>query len=73
MAINRFNLIAAIFKARKSKNDEVHDELLRIYYRLLEQEEINDDFIVDFVTNTEVSESAKKTLSECLLTVHSQY
>lgn len=71
MAINRFNLIEAISEARKSKNDEVYDELLRIYYRLLEQEEINDNFIINFVTHTQVSESAKKTLSECLSVAHS--
>lgn len=71
MAINRFNLIEAISKARKCKNDEVYDELLRIYYRLLEQEEINDNFIVNFVTHNQVSESAKKTLSECLIVTHS--
>ena len=49
MVINRFNLIEAISYTRKSNNDEVCGELLKIYYHLLEHEEINDNSIVDFL------------------------
>lgn len=71
MAINRFSLIEAISEARKHKDDKVYDELLSIYYRLLEQEEINDNFIINFITHNQISESAKETLSKCLIAAHS--
>lgn len=63
MSINRNTLIRAITDARSSKNDELYNELIHIYYNMLEQEEINDDYITDFITFGEVSESAKKVLA----------
>ena len=45
-------------------NDEVYDELLKIYYRLLEQEKIYDNFIIDFFMHDQVSESAKNRAGE---------
>ncbi len=67
MAINRFSLIRAISNARRLKDDDLYDELLKIYYRLLEQEEINDDFMVEFTMYGTVSDSAQELLSKCLV------
>lgn len=67
MGINRFQLIQAITEARRHQNHELYDELLKIYYRLLEQEQINDSFITEFVTHSTVSETARNKLSEQIL------
>lgn len=63
MAINRYSLIRAISIARKKKDYETYDELLKIFYTLLEQEEIKNDFITEFNIYSSVSESAQSLIS----------
>lgn len=63
MAINRYNLIRAISLARKNKDFETHDELLRIFYTLLEQEKIKNNFITEFTIYNSISESALDLIS----------
>lgn len=63
MAINRYNLLRAISVARKSKDFETYDELLNIFYTLLEQEEIKNDFITEFNIYNSISESAQRLIS----------
>lgn len=63
MAINRYNLIRAITESLKEEDLSSYKELLALYYRLLEQEDINDVFLTEFTTYDEMSESALKFLS----------
>ena len=63
MAINRYNLIRAISIARKKKDFETYDELLRIFYTLLERVEIKNNFITEFTIYNSVSESALDLIS----------
>lgn len=70
MSINRFRLIQAITDAREKHDDELYDELLKIYYRLLDQEDINGTFIVDFTMHSEVSDLALKSISDNLVAAH---
>ncbi len=66
MAINRFDLIRAISTARIESDNESYDELLSIYYQLLEQEDINDVFIKEFTIYHKISEAAQKFLNNNL-------
>lgn len=68
MGINRFNLVHAISLARKNKDYKTYDELLDIFYMLLEQEEIKRNFITEFNTYNKVSESAEKLLTKSIAT-----
>lgn len=70
MSINRFRLIQAITDAREKHEIELYDELLKIYYRLLDQENINGTFIIDFMMHSEVSDMALKSISANLVTMH---
>lgn len=72
MAINRFNLVRAISTARKNQDYQTHDELLNIFYTLLEQEEINNDFITEINIYDMMSNSASKLLSECVGSISKQ-
>lgn len=63
MAINRYNLVRAITEALKESDLNTYKELLALYYRLLEQEDINDVFLKEFTTYDEMSEEALKFLS----------
>lgn len=67
MAINRYSLIRAISIARKKKDYETYDELLKIFYTLLEQEEIKNDFITEFNIYSSVSESAQNLISNSVV------
>ena len=67
MAINRYSLIRAISMARKKKDYETYDELLKIFYTLLEQEEIKNDFITEFNIYSSVSESAQNLISNSVV------
>ena len=70
MAINRFDLIHAISNARRNKDDDIYDELLKLYYCLLKQEEINDNFIINFNTHNTISQSAQNMLSKGVMLSH---
>lgn len=60
--INRNTLVGAINKASKTLDYDTYKELLKIYYKLLEQEEINDEFINEFTVYNDISESASQLL-----------
>lgn len=48
MNFNRFYLLEIINQIKKENNNEVYDDLIRVLYRLFEQEKICNKFIVDF-------------------------
>lgn len=60
--INRNTLVGAINKASKTLDYDTYEELLKIYYKLLEQEEINEEFINEFTVYNDISESASQLL-----------
>ena len=55
-------MVGAINKASKTLDYDTYKELLKIYYKLLEQEEINDEFINEFTVYNDISESASQLL-----------
>ena len=63
MAIKRINLVSAINIAHKTVDYDTYKELLSLYYKLLEQEDINDTFITEFITYEKISDSALKLIS----------
>lgn len=63
MDFNRFYLVAAIQKANNKIN--IFKELLSVFYRLLEQEELNHEFITDFFFYNPLSEETIKFYLEC--------
>ncbi len=63
MAIKRIDLVSAINTAYKKLDYDTYTELLRLYYKLLEQEDINDDFITEFITYELLSDSALNLIS----------
>ena|GEM_PF-6705357 len=48
MLIERFNLVYCINKAKDLSNKSIYYELLKVFYTLLDQEEINGVFINNF-------------------------
>lgn len=48
MLVNRFVLVSCINKARTIPDKIIYCELLKVFYKLLEQERINGSFIKDF-------------------------
>lgn len=64
MAINRNNLILAIIKAYKQEKFDTYVELLRLYYQLLNQEDINDVYIGEFTSYDKISDEALHLISD---------
>lgn len=62
MAINRYLLVDAIISAYQRNDYNTYHELLGIFYKLLEQEDINDIFLHEFNTYDIISEPAKELL-----------
>ena len=62
MAINRNSLMLAIIAASRAKNYDTYYELLDIYYKLLEQEDINDNYIEEFTSYNTISEDAQNLI-----------
>ncbi len=62
MAIKRNVLISAINSAYKNKEYNSYEELLSLYYKMLEQEKINNDYIMEFIFYENLSEASKKIL-----------
>lgn len=58
MPIERIRLVNAINVASKCSDYDTYKELLSIYYRLIEQENINSKFITNFVFYENISDSA---------------
>ena len=58
MAIDRIKLVKAIYAAQKDLDYDTYKELLSIYYKLIEQENINENFITEFTTYEKISRSA---------------
>ena len=52
------------------RDDDIYDELLKLYYCLLKQEEINDNFIINFNTHNTISQSAQNMLSKGVMLSH---
>ena len=47
----------------KTVDYDTYQELLNLYDKLLEQEDINDNFITEFITYEKISDSALKLIS----------
>ncbi len=62
MSIKRTKLVNAINTAHKDFDLSTYEELLRLYYKLLEQEDISDKFITEFITYEHISEPALKLI-----------
>lgn len=62
MIIERNNLMLAIIYSNENENYNTYIELLDIYYKLLEQENINDDYINMFITYDNLSDDAQQLL-----------
>lgn len=58
MTIQRTKLIKAILAAEKTSDKDVYVELLKILYRLMEQENINKTFITEFTVYEKISDKA---------------
>ena len=63
MPIKRIDLVNAINIARKSLNNNLYKELLNIYYRLLEQESVDNNFITNFFFYEKVSTPALQLIN----------
>lgn len=63
MPIQRTDLIHAIANAQKTNETEIYNELLRIYYLLLRQEEIKDKYMKEFTFYQKISQRAIELLS----------
>lgn len=64
MTIQRTKLIKAILAAEKSSDKDVYVELLKILYRLMEQENINKTFITEFTVYEKISDKALQLLEK---------
>lgn len=62
MAINRNSLVSAIIQSYKRQDFDAYQELLSIYYKMLDQEEINDAYLGEFTSYDAISEDAKNYL-----------
>ena len=63
MSIQRNDLMHAILYAYKNELFDTYNELLDVYYKLLEQEDINDQYIGEFTTYNIISDNAQNLLS----------
>lgn len=63
MAINRNRLVLAINNFKDGDFD-TYTELLNIYYKLLEQEDINDEYISEFIFYDDISDSISQLLQQ---------
>lgn len=59
MQINRRKLLQAILQAFNTNNTEIHKELLSLWYKLILQESINNDFISEFYIIDTISEKTR--------------
>lgn len=62
MSIRRADLIHAIAEAQKNNDIESYNELLRIYYRMLSQEQIKDVFMKEITLYDTISNRALQLL-----------
>ena len=63
MLIKRSILVSAILLAKKLTNHNLYKELLDIYYKLLDQESINRNFINNFFFYENISQPALELLN----------
>lgn len=63
MLIKRSILVSAIILAIKLANKNLYKELLNIYYKLLDQESINGNFINNFFFYENISQPALELLT----------
>ncbi len=63
MAINRNKLILAIIEAYNQEKYDTYIELLRLYYQLLSQEDINDVYLGEFTSYDKISDEALHLIS----------
>ena len=63
MSIRRTDLIRAIAEAQRNNDIESYNELLRIYYRMLSQEQIKDVFMKEITLYDTISNKALQLLS----------
>lgn len=64
MTIQRAKLIKAILAAEKTSDKDVYVELLKILYRLMEQENINKTFITEFTVYEKISDKALQLIEK---------
>lgn len=64
MTIQRTKLIKAILAAEKTSDKDVYVELLKILYRLMEQENINKTFITEFTVYEKISDKALQLIEK---------
>ena len=56
MEFNRIKLLITLKEASENSENEIYKELLSVWYRLLEQESINNTFINTFYYYNKLSE-----------------
>lgn len=67
MTIQRTKLIKAILAAEKTSDKDVYVELLKILYRLMEQENINKTFITEFTVYEKISDKALQLIEKATI------
>ena len=63
MTINRNRLVNAINEALIREDYDTYRQLLDIYYQLLEQEDINDKYISEFISYDNIPDSIYKLIT----------
>lgn len=64
MEINRNRLVIAINEALAREDYDEYGSLLDIYYQLLEQEEINDKYISEFIYYDEIPDKIYELITQ---------
>lgn len=64
MAIERNKLVIAINESLNRGDYDTYIKLLDIYYNLLEQEDINDRYLSEFISYDNIPESIYKLIAQ---------